>query len=82
MATARIATQMKTLLLISMLTIALLVMQSYAFEFKDCSGKKSDAKLLKVNTSCPTTGAYCPLVWGETMTIEVDFETSKLKNGE
>lgn len=69
---------MKSLPLISVLAFALVVGQSSAFEFNDCSGKKTIGKLLKVNVSCPTTGDYCPLVLGETA-IEVDFEARKLK---
>ena len=79
MTSTRSATSMKTLLLISTLTFALIAEQGYAFEFNDCSGKESVGKLLKVNVSCPTTGDYCPLVLGETVAIEVDFEARKLR---
>lgn len=70
---------MLTLQLTSILTFALFATQGLTFEFNDCSGEEAAAKLLQVNTSCSTSAAYCPLVAGETVKIEVEFQTSKLE---
>lgn len=63
------------------IVFALLISKTVnAFEVYDCSDSDAIAKLGKVSiASCPigTSAQYCPLVRGQQVSIDIDFETRR-----
>lgn len=75
-------TFLSIMILVKILTIVSVISGVVnAFEITDCSGKDALAKLDKVTIggcSVGTPDKYCPLIRGQTASIDVDFETGTL----